>query len=285
VTAVNAASIPATTLPSGESIPVLGLGTWHMAEDRRRRDDELSALRLGLDLGLTLVDTAEMYADGKAEELVAKAIDGRRDEVFLVSKVLPSHAGRDAAVRACEGSLRRLGTDRLDLYLLHWRGSTALEETVEAFVTLVDQGKIRYWGVSNFELSDMEELVDLSGGQDVATNQVLYNLTRRGIECDLLPWCQGRGLPIMAYSPIEQGRLLGRSALEEVAARHDATPAQVALAWVLRHDHVTTIPKAGSPDHVRENVAAVELKLTDQDLDELDEAFPPPPKTQPLETL
>jgi diketogulonate reductase-like aldo/keto reductase len=279
------ASVRTTTLPSGDPIPVLGLGTWHMAEDARRRDDELSALRQGLDLGLALIDTAEMYGDGDAEELVGEAIRGRRDEVFLVSKVLASHAGRDATVRACEGSLRRLGTDRLDLFLLHWRGSTPLEETLDAFTTLVDEGKIRHWGVSNFDPADMEELVALPGGEDVATNQVLYNLSRRGIEWDLVPWSRGRGLPIMAYSPIEQGRLLGHSALEAVAGRYDATPAQVALAWVLRHDHVATVPKAGTPAHVRENHAALELELTEEDLDELDRSFPPPTGPQPLEML
>ena len=280
-----AATVRSTRLPSGDPVPVLGLGTWHMAEDARRRDDEISALRLGLDLGLALIDTAEMYGEGDAEDLVGEAIAGRRDEVFLVSKVLASHAGRDATVRACEGSLRRLRTDRLDLYLLHWRGSTPLEETLEGFGTLVDQGKVRHWGVSNFDADDMEELVSLSGGEEVATDQVLYNLTRRGIEADLLPWCQGRRLPVMAYSPIEQGRLLEHPALRAVGSRHEATPSQVALAWVLRHDGVTTVPKAGTPAHVRENHAALELELTDEDLDELDGAFPPPTGPQPLEML
>lgn len=274
-----------TTLPSGEPLPVLGLGTWRMAEDARRRDDELGALRVGLDLGLTLIDTAEMYGHGDAEELVGEALRGRRDEVFLVSKVLPSHAAAGATVRACEGSLRRLGTDQLDLYLLHWRGPTPLEETLEGFATLVDQGKIRSWGVSNFDRDDMDELVGLGGGGAVATDQVLYNLTRRPIEADLLPWCQERGLPIMAYSPIEQGRLLDHPSLRAVAERRDATPAQVALAWVLRHDGVVTVPKAATPEHVRENFGALELQLTDEDLDELDVAFPPPTGPQPLEML
>jgi diketogulonate reductase-like aldo/keto reductase len=272
-------------LPSGDPIPVLGLGTWHMAEDARRREDEVSALRLGLDLGLALIDTAEMYGDGDAEELVGEAIKGRREDVFLVSKVLPSHAGREATIRACEDSLRRLETDRLDLYLLHWRGPTPLEETLDGFARLVDEGKIRQWGVSNFDPADMEGLVGLSGGGEVATDQVLYNLSRRGIEADLLAWCQGRHVPIMAYSPMEQGRLLGHSALQAVAARHDAAPSQVALAWVLRHDVVAAVPKAGTPAHVRENRAALELELTDQDLDELDRAFPPPSEPQPLEML
>jgi len=256
-----------------------------MAEDRGRRDDEVAALRLGLDLGLNLIDTAEMYGDGDAEELVGEAIRGRRDEVFLVSKVLPGNAERDATMRACEGSLRRLGTDRIDLYLLHWRGSTALEETLDAFTALADDGKIRQWGVSNFDRSDMDELVGVPGGEAVATDQVLYNLTRRGIEWDLLPWCRDRAVPVMAYSPIEQGRLLEHPALHEVAARHGATGAQVALAWVLRDDRVMAIPKMGTPEHVRENVAALEVELTEADLDELDAAFPPPKKPQPLEIL
>lgn len=264
---------------------MLGLGTWHMAEDARRRDDELGALRLGLDLGMTLVDTAEMYGDGDAEELVGEAIRGRRDEVFLVSKVLPSNARAGDTVRACEASLRRLGTDRLDLYLLHWRGPTALDETLEGFAELVDAGKIRHWGVSNFDRDDLEELVGVTGGEAAATDQVLYNLSRRGVECDVLPWCQDRALPIMAYSPLEQGRLLDHPALLEVAARHDATPAQVALAWVLRHDLVVTVPKAGTPAHVRQNCGALELELTEEDLDELDVAFPPPAGPQPLEML
>ena len=264
---------------------MLGLGTWYMAEDARRRDDELRALRVGLDLGMTLIDTAEMYADGDAEELVGNAIRGRRDDVFLVSKVLPSNADAQATVRACEGSLRRLGTDRLDLYLLHWRGTTPLDETLDGFAKLFDQGKIRHWGVSNFNRDDMDELVGLAGGEVVATDQVLYNLSRRSIEWDLLPWCKDRRVPVMAYSPMEQGRLLGHPSLATVAQRHDATPAQVALAWVLRHDGVVTVPKAGTPGHVRENCGALELRLTEEDLGELDRAFPPPTALQPLEML
>jgi diketogulonate reductase-like aldo/keto reductase len=256
-----------------------------MAEDARRRRDEVRALQTGLDLGMSVIDTAEMYADGDAEELVGEAIEGRRDGVFLVSKVLPTHARRDDTIAACERSLRRLGTDRLDLYLLHWRGSTPLEETLEAFSALVDDGKIRHWGVSNFDADDMEELVGLPGGDAVATDQVLYNLSRRGIEYDLLPWCQRRRVPIMAYSPIEQGRLLDDATLGAVAARHGATPAQVALAWVLRQDGVMSVPKAGTPAHVRENHEALELDLTEEDVDALDEAFSPPRAPQPLEML
>jgi diketogulonate reductase-like aldo/keto reductase len=239
---VSAATVRTTKLPSGEAIPVLGQGTWYLGEGLRRREDEVAALRLGLDLGLTLIDTAEMYGDGVSEELVGEAIAGRRDEVFLVSKVLPSNATQRGTIAACERSLRRLGTDRLDLYLLHWRGGTPLRETLDAFAALTDAGKIRHWGVSNFDVSDMEELVGLPGGSAVATDQVLYNLTRRGIEYDLLPWCRERGLPIMAYSPIEQGRMLGHAGLRSVAARHGATPAQVALAWLLRQDGLIVIP-------------------------------------------
>lgn len=282
---MSAAAVRTIKLTSGEAIPVLGQGTWGMAEDARRRGDEIAALRLGLDLGMRLIDTAEMYADGAAEELVAEAIAGRRDEVFLVSKVLPTNATRRGTIAACERSLERLGTDWLDLYLLHWRGPLPLEGTLEAFVALVRAGKIRHWGVSNFNVSDLEELVDIPGGTAVATDQVLYNLTRRGIEYDLLPWCRARGLPIMAYSPIEQGRLLGHPELQSVATRHGATPGQVALAWVLRQNGLNAIPKAGTPAHVRENRAALDLHLTEQDLAALDRAFPPPTGPRPLEML
>src|ERR1700730_17948723 len=274
-----------TLLPSGAAVPVLGQGTWHMAEEPRRRDQEIAALRFGIDLALTLIDTAEMYADGGAEELVGEAIAGRRHEVFLVSKVLPSHATRRGTIAACERSLRRLATDRLDLYLLHWREKVPLEETVEAFHSLSRAGKIRYWGVSNFDLSDMQELVEVPGGDAVQTNQVLYNLTRRGIEYDLLPWCRQRALPIMAYSPIEQGRLLGHSTLQLIADQHDATPAQIALAWVLRQEGVIAIPRASKPEHVEENRAALGIRLTQNDLELLDRAFPPPTKPVPLEML
>jgi diketogulonate reductase-like aldo/keto reductase len=272
-------------LPSGERVPVMGLGTWHMAEDPGARTQELAALRLGLELGMRLVDTAEMYANGAAEELVGEAIAGRRDEVFLVSKVLPQHATRRGAIAACEQSLRRLGTDRLDLYLLHWRGGVPLNETLDAFRVLQHTGLIRHWGVSNFDLPSMKELVSIPGGSQVTTDQVLYNPTRRGIEYDLLPWCRKRGLPIMAYSPIEQGRLAQHTVLEAVAAGHAATPTQVALAWTIRQRDIIAIPKAGNPDHVLENRAAVDLQLTDQDLEWLDLAFPPPEAPQPLEII
>jgi len=282
---VSSAAVPTTLLPSGAAVPVLGQGTWHMAEERRLRDKEIGALRLGLDLGMTLIDTAEMYADGAAEELVGEAIAGRREEVFLVSKVLPSHATRSGTIAACERSLGRLGTDRLDLYLLHWRENVPLAETVEAFESLVRTGKIRHWGVSNFDLSDLEELVDVPGGDDVETDQVLYNLTRRGIEYNLLPWCRGRDLPIMAYSPVEQGRLLDNSVLRRIAQQHGATPAQIALAWVLRQDGIIAIPKAAESEHVLENRQALGVRLTEQDLAALDEEFPPPTKPVPLEML
>jgi diketogulonate reductase-like aldo/keto reductase len=274
-----------TGLPSGEAVPVLGQGTWYMGDDRRRRADEIAALRLGLDLGMTLIDTAEMYGNGAAEELVGDAIVGRRDEVFLVSKVLPGNATRRGTIAACERSLQRLRTDRLDLYLLHWRGGTPLEETLGAFETLATAGKIRHFGVSNLDLADMEELWSQEGGAAVATDQVLYNLTRRGIERDLLPRCRERGVPIMAYSPIEQGRLLRHPALRALAARLGATPAQAALAWVLRQDDVIAIPKAADARHVRENRAALDLRLSQQDLAALDRAFPRPAGPRPLEML
>ncbi len=270
-------------LPSGEEVPVLGQGTWHMAEEGHLRKQEIQSLQIGLDLGMTLIDTAEMYADGASEELVGEAILGRRDEVFLVSKVLPHNASRTGTVAACERSLRRLRTNRLDLYLLHWHGSVPLEETIEAFEGLVKAGKIRYWGVSNFDTSELKKVVNLPG--KVVADQVLYNLTRRGVEYDLLPWCLENRIPVMAYSPIEQGRMLKEPVLENIAIRHSATPAQVALAWVLRQDGVIAIPKAGVPKHVRENRAALEVHLTEQDIAELDRAFPPPRRKQPLEML
>ena len=278
-------TIPTVRLPAGESIPVMGLGTWYLGENPARRASELSALRLGIDLGLTLIDTAEMYGNGAAEVLVGEAIAGRRDEVFLVSKVLPSHATYEGTIEACRQSLTRLGTDRLDLYLLHWRGRVPLEQTVRAFEELVRLGMIRYWGVSNFDTRDMAELLSLPGGDDVQTDQVLYNLTRRGIEHDLLSTLQAQGIPVMAYSPIEQGRLLDHPMIVAVANRHEATPAQVALAWLMTREGVNVIPRAGTGDHVLENRAAVDLRLTEQDLSMLDQAFPPPRGPQPLEML
>jgi diketogulonate reductase-like aldo/keto reductase len=269
-------------LPSGEQVPVLGQGTWNMGEDRRRHADEVAALKLGIDLGMTLIDTAEMYASGGAEEVTREAIAGRRDEVFLVSKVLPSNASHAGVIRACEASLRRLGTDCIDLYLLHWRGRTPLAETVGAFEALKRDGKIRHWGVSNFDTGDMEELAGIEDGQAVQTNQVLYNLSSRGIEYDLMPWSDERGIPLMAYSPVDQGELVRDRRLEAVARRHDATPAQIALAWVLRLKWVIAIPKAVEPEHIRQNRAALEIELSAADLADLDRAFPPPNRKRPL---
>jgi diketogulonate reductase-like aldo/keto reductase len=277
--------MPTVKLPAGDSVPVLGMGTWHMAEDRELRGAEIEALRVGLDLGMTLIDTAEMYADGDAEELVGEAIAGRRDEVFLVSKVLPSHATFGGTLEACDGSLRRLRTDRIDLYLLHWRGRVPLEETVRAFEELIATARIRCWGVSNFDVDDMAELLRVPGGPAVQTDQVLYNLARRGPEYDLLPWCADHGIPVMAYSPVEQGRLLGHPAVRGVADRHGVTAAQVALAWVLRRDGLCAIPKAGTPQHVYEDRAAVDLELTPGDIQELEAAFPPPLTKVPLQML
>jgi len=256
-----------------------------LGEDPKRRKEEIAALRRGLDLGLTLIDTAEMYGDGATEELVGEAIDKRRDEVFLVSKVLPHNASPRGTVAACEASLRRLRTDRIDLYLLHWRGAIPLEHTLKGFESLIAAGKIRSWGVSNFDVEDLEELASLPGGQASATNQVLYNLTRRGIEWDLLPWCKQHRVPVMAYSPIEQARLLSNPALVQIAARHEATPAQIALAWVLQVEGVIAIPRTGRPAHVDENRAALDISLTDADRAELDRAFPPPRQKKSLEML
>jgi diketogulonate reductase-like aldo/keto reductase len=272
------------SLPGGETVPCLGQGTWMIGERRDRRADEIAALRAGVDLGMTLIDTAEMYGDGAAETLIGEALAGVRDEVFLVSKAYPQNASRDRLPAACEASLKRLGTDRIDLYLLHWRGGVPLGETVEAMDVLRAAGKIRHWGVSNLDTADMEELVDAGGGA-CATDQILYNLTRRGPEIDLLPWLSDRGMPTMAYSPVEQGRLLGHAVLGQIAKRIGVSAAQMALAWTLRRDDVIAIPKAGSIDHVRDNRAAADLVLSDHDLAALDEAFPAPTKKRALEML
>ncbi|RWO22329.1 aldo/keto reductase [Mesorhizobium sp.] len=278
-------TIRTTTLPSGEAVPVLGQGTWKMGEDARRHADEVNALKLGLDLGMTLIDTAEMYASGGAEEVVADAIAGRRDEVFLVSKVLPSNASRTGVPAACEASLRHLCTDRIDLYLLHWPGSVPLAETVEAFEALKKAGKTCHWGVSNFDTHEMEELVSLPAGDGVQTNQILYNLCQRGPEFDLAPWSRQRGIPLMAYSPVDQGVLARNASLEAIAARHDATPAQLALAWVMAQDGVIAIPKASKQEHIRQNVAALDIELTREDFTEIDRAFPPPRRKQGLQMI
>jgi diketogulonate reductase-like aldo/keto reductase len=274
--------MPLVTLPSGKTVPALGQGTWTMGDSAKRRKEEIAALRLGLDLGMTLIDTAEMYASGGAEEVVGEAVAGRRDEAFLVSKVMPANASRRGTVAACENSLKRLKTDRLDLYLLHWPGSIPIAETIDAFTTLKGAGKIRHWGVSNFDVGEMEDVVELPDGKEVATNQVMYNLRRRGIEFDLIPWCRRRGIPIMAYSPLDQGGVLRSRELEAVAARHGAKPAQVALAWLIQKTGVMVIPKAGSEAHVRENHGALAVRLDARDLAELDRAFPPPDKKKPL---
>lgn len=271
-------------LPSGQTMPVLGQGTWYLGERPARRRDEIAALHAGLDLGMTLIDTAEMYGDGASEELVGEAIVGRRGDVFLVDKVLPSNASRRGTVQACRRSLQRLRVDHIDLYLLHWRGAHPLAETIEAFAELVGAGDIGQWGVSNFDLSDMTELLE-AGGSACATNQILYNLTRRGPEYDLLPWLREHGIPVMAYSPIEQGRLLSHPQVAETAARHRVTPAQVALAWLLRQERVGAIPRSSKPEHTRENAEARDLQLSEEDVAALDTAFPPPAGPQPLEML
>jgi len=280
-----ASDVPTLKLPSGETVPRLGLGTWRMGESRREQAREIAALELGIDLGMTLIDTAEMYGSGGAEQVVAKAIAGRRDQVFIVSKVLPENASRAGAISACKRSLKHLGIDQLDLYLLHWRGPHPLKETLAGFEALRRDGLIKAWGVSNFDVDDMEELMALPGGDAVATNEVLYNLARRGIEADLLPWSRTPGIPIMAYSPIDQGRVLRNRALAAVAARHGVTPAQIALAWVLRHEDMMVIPKATNETHVRENRAALDLALTAADLAELNQGFPPPVGATSLEML
>ncbi|OHV76572.1 aldo/keto reductase [Rhizobium sp. LCM 4573] len=277
--------IPTITLPSGAKIPALGLGTWQMGEEPRKAGIEAESLKRGIDLGMTLIDTAEMYAEGGAERIVGKAIEGRRDKVFLVSKVYPWNASRDGVIAACERSLERMGTDRIDLYLLHWRGQHPLGETVAGFETLRQQGKIGAWGVSNFDQDDMEELMELPDGANCATNQVLYNLSRRGIEYDLLPWCRERNIPVMAYSPIEQGRLARNAELIRIAKAYQATPAQVALAFLVKRQGVIAIPKTANPDRIDENREAISLEISEEDWAALDRAFPPPRGKTPLEMI
>ncbi|WP_034301293.1 aldo/keto reductase [Herbaspirillum sp. RV1423] len=278
-------AIPSITLKNGDRVPALGQGTWNMGESAARAADEVRALQHGIDLGMTLIDTAEMYGDGGAEKVVGKAIAGRRDEVYLVSKVLPFNASRQGTVKACEASLKRLGVERIDLYLLHWRGTHPFAATIAAMETLIGQGKIGAWGVSNLDNDDMHELLALEHGGHAQANQVLYNLSRRGIEFDLQPYCAEQDIAIMAYSPIEQGRLLKDATLAAVARRHGATPAQVALAWTLRRPGVISIPKASVVAHVQENRACLDLALDAADLAELDQAFAPPKKRRPLEML
>jgi diketogulonate reductase-like aldo/keto reductase len=273
-------------LPDGTQVPALGQGTWHMGENARSASAEVDALKLGIDLGMTLIDTAEMYGSGRSEEIVGKAIAGQRSKLFVVTKVYPHNASRRGVPEACAGSLKRLGTDRIDLYLLHWRGSHALSETVEAFEKLRDAGHIRYWGVSNFDADDMEEIAALPAGHNCATNQVLYNVDTRGIEFDLLPWCRQHHVPIMAYSPVGQaGKLLRSPALAAVAKRHNATPAQIAIAWTMRDGDVISIPKASSPEHVRQNAATADITLSTEDLAEIDAYHMPPKRKQSLGIL
>lgn len=272
------------TTRTGAELPVLGQGTWRMGESPGNYPDEIAALRLGIDLGMTLIDTAEMYADGGAEEVVGEAMRGRRSEVYVVSKVLPHNASRQGTVEAAERSLGRLRTDRIDLYLLHWPGSHPLDETYEGFERLREQGKILDYGVSNFDVGQMEESEATPHGDRVAVNQVLYNLGRRGIERRLLPWCTGRNVPIMAYSPFDQGRLPDSPVLRRIADRYGASPRQVALAWVLRWEGVVAIPKSSSEDHVLDNSRARYIELSGRDLAEIDLAFPVPDRDVPLET-
>jgi len=271
------------TLKSGDKVPVLGLGTWRMGERRSERVAEVAAIKLGLDLGIRLVDTAEMYGDGAAEEMLAEAMAGRRDEIFLVSKVYPYNASRNGAIAACERSLKRLKTDRLDLYLLHWRGSIPLAETVEAFEALRRDGKIRNWGGSNLDTADMDELAGVKDGSSCASSQVLYHLGSRGVEWRLLEQCRKAKVMVMAYSPLGQGPLLRKPALGKIAGKHGVDPAAIALAWVLRQPGVITIPKAVKPDHVRANMKALDVKLDADDLEALDAAFPPPERAAPLD--
>ncbi len=273
------------TLKDSGTIPQLGLGTWHMGEQRSQRAAEADALKLGLDLGMTLIDTAEMYGEGGAEEVVAEAVKGRRDEAFIVSKVYPHNASRTGAIAACERSLKRLKTDRIDLYLLHWRGSYPLAETVAAFERLKSDGKIRRWGVSNLDCDDLDELASVPNGKNCVSNQVLYHLGSRGIDFDLIKQCADEKIMVMAYSPLGQGSILRNTALGKVAARHGVSSAAVALAWTMRHPHVVAIPKASRPEHVRENLVAADLKLTAEDLADLDAAFPPPKRATPLGML
>ena len=272
-------------LPGGTRVPALGIGTWMMGERPAARKEETESVRLGIELGLTLVDTAEMYGEGACETFLGDALAGLRDKVFLVSKVYPHNASRAGVVAACERSLKRLKTDHLDLYLLHWRGGVPLAETIIGFEHLKSQGKIRHWGVSNFDTDDMNELYETPGGEGCAVNQVLYNLTRRGPEYDLLPWLDEQEIPLMAYSPIEQGRIKTSGVLADIAAKHGAKPFQVALAWVLRSPNNIVIPKASRPEHMRENAGARDIKLDNDDLAALDAAFPPPSRKRSLEML
>jgi len=278
--------IPTVTLQDGSEVPALGQGTWRMGETAKHSAAEVKILQAGIELGMRLIDTAEMYGSGGAEQVVGKAIAGRRDQVFLVSKISPQNAHKTATARHCEASLRRLGTDRIDLYLLHWPGPHPLAETVDAFERLRTAGKIRYWGVSNFDTDGMARLDKLPGGRNCTTDQILYHPAERGVEFELLPWCRQRKMPVMAYSPLGQGgRLLRSAALQAVAARHAASPAQVALAWCMRDGNTIAIPKASDAAHLRDNAAAARLRLSPQDYAEIDAAHPPPRQRRRLSML
>ena len=274
-------------LPDGRRIPALGQGTWRIGESKSARANEVAALRLGIELGMSLIDTAEMYGDGGAEEVVGDAIHEQRKGIFVVTKVYPYNASREKLPKACERSLKRLRIDAIDLYLLHWRERTPLlQETVDTFEKLHAAGKIKRWGVSNFDVDDMDELLSLQDGGRCAANQVLYNLQNREIEFDLLPWSQTNKIPIMAYSPVgHSGELLKNEMLRKIANRHDATPAQIALAWVLCQPNVIAIPKASTEAHVRDNAGSLKIKLTKEDLADLDCEFPPPKSKKPLPVL
>ncbi len=273
------------TFRNNRSVLALGQGTWNMGDSDTHRKTELEALRTGIDLGMTIIDTAEMYGKGRSERLVGEAIKGRRDNVFLISKVLPSNASRHGTLKACENSLKRLQTDYLDMYLLHWQGKYPFEETVEAMLQLQKEGKIRNWGVSNMDVAEMEEFYSISDGNTCAANQVLYNLTRRGIEFDLIPWCRKNNIPVIAYSPVEQARLHNNKLLSEIARKHNATPTQIALAWVMRNPGVIAIPKASSAKHVEENFNSLSIELTDEDLQQIDKVFLAPTRKIPLEMI
>lgn len=278
------------TLPDGTELPCVGQGTWKMGEDPRMQEKEVKALQLGIELGMKVIDTAEMYADGSSERVVGEAIKGCREEIFLISKVYPHNAGLDSIEKACENSLKRLGTDYLDLYLLHWRGYVPLEETIQGMEKLRKEGKIKRWGVSNFDTIDMEELWNTPNGKNCMINQVLYHLGSRGIDYDLVPWHKEHQLPIMAYSPLAQGGSLRRQLLtdptiQEIAEKYDAQPLQIALAWTIRSNHVLAIPKAVQAEHVWANAQAATIELTNEDLDKLDQVFPKPTRKMPLDII
>jgi diketogulonate reductase-like aldo/keto reductase len=273
------------TLPSGDKMPAFGLGTWRMGESRSRREKEVAIIKLAVELGVRLIDTAEMYGEGGAEEAIAEAVGGRRDELFIVSKVYPHNASRKATIAACERSLRRLRTDRIDLYLLHWPSSVPIAETLDAFMRLREAGKIRHYGVSNFDRDELAELWEAPGGRDIQANQLLYNLVRRGIEWETLPWMRERHIPTMAYSPLEQARLLNDRQLIAFARERGMTPAQAALRWLLAQDDMIVIPKTVEPERLKENIAALDRALTAEEIAELDRLFPPPSGKQPLEML